>query len=311
MDRVGESLAVLTSYLQLNPRTRTPDSDADEATSATGGARAGSKSPALPSHLPSPRPYNAEVADYVPAASRTKAAPTQQHEYLQVHAQKSPRAEFCNAARTWRQKQLFDWLRAHRGAGEEPRKRLTPARREALEHAFHMMDIDGNGAIDATEMSITMRALNFTQAEITRAIRQADIDQSGALEFEEFCSMIATANAQSTRSRKERENDVFPPALLINQNRLTRIVDGYYERAQAQFASEGHGHVVPLAIVRERERESERRRAGNAAAGRRGPGRAAHGHARGMHRAPLPPPSAPPAPDGASPRRQIAFREDG
>lgn len=69
---------------------------------------------------------------------------------------------------------------------------LTTEQLEELKEAFSIYDLDGDGIITTRELGSVMRTLglNPTEAEILNFIKEADIDKSGSINFEEFSVMM-------------------------------------------------------------------------------------------------------------------------
>ncbi|XP_060080010.1 calmodulin-beta-like [Ylistrum balloti] len=63
----------------------------------------------------------------------------------------------------------------------------------ALQDAFNMFDIDGNGSISVEELGLAMRSIgeNPSSKEIRQIVECADLDRNGTIEFEEFVVMVA------------------------------------------------------------------------------------------------------------------------
>lgn len=59
--------------------------------------------------------------------------------------------------------------------------------------AFKVFDRDGSGTISASELKAVMKSLgeNLSDAEIDEMIREADKDQSGTIDYEEFASLLS------------------------------------------------------------------------------------------------------------------------
>ena len=85
------------------------------------------------------------------------------------------------------------------------------------------MDRDRSGEIDHSELSIAMRALGYSPADITEAILEGDCDGDGQLNFHEFAALIMTAESKP----KAKNADTFPFALVANSYRISRLVDSY------------------------------------------------------------------------------------
>ena len=78
------------------------------------------------------------------------------------------------------------------------RARAAPAITRALSdpsraQTFALFDKDGGGTIDAEELGSLMRALGHSleQHEIDELVKRADADNSGEIDFAEFCALMA------------------------------------------------------------------------------------------------------------------------
>ncbi|KAK1428896.1 hypothetical protein QVD17_17736 [Tagetes erecta] len=69
---------------------------------------------------------------------------------------------------------------------------FTQQSKQEMKEAFDLFDTDGNGTIDAKELSNAMRALGFemTKEQIEEMIAEVDRDGSGAIDFDEFVYMM-------------------------------------------------------------------------------------------------------------------------
>ena len=70
---------------------------------------------------------------------------------------------------------------------------LSSAEIEELRAAFNLFDLDGGGDIDAKELGTVMRSLgaNPSEDEVQAMIEEVDDDNSGCIEFPEFCELYA------------------------------------------------------------------------------------------------------------------------
>nr|XP_043610451.1 probable calcium-binding protein CML20 isoform X2 [Erigeron canadensis] len=78
-----------------------------------------------------------------------------------------------------------------------------------MKEAFELFDTDGNGTIDAKELSNAMRALGFemTKEQINDMIADVDKDGSGAIDFDEFVYMMTDKIGE--RSSKQELSKAF------------------------------------------------------------------------------------------------------
>ncbi|GIL42840.1 hypothetical protein Vafri_696 [Volvox africanus] len=65
---------------------------------------------------------------------------------------------------------------------------------EDLRKAFRMFDRDGNGQINAAELKHIMTNIGetLTEEQVDDMIQEADIDQDGMINYEEFIRVVAT-----------------------------------------------------------------------------------------------------------------------
>lgn len=95
---------------------------------------------------------------------------------------------------------------------DNPRGRhhgLTQQMKQEMKEAFELFDTDGNGTIDAKELSNAMRALGFemTKEELNQMIADVDRDGSGAIDFDEFVYMMTDKIGE--RSSKQELTKAF------------------------------------------------------------------------------------------------------
>lgn len=68
---------------------------------------------------------------------------------------------------------------------------------------------DGNGSISSKELGVAMRSLgqNPTEQELLDMVNEVDIDNSGTIDFPEFCQMMKRMSKVSHE----------PPGILIKK----------------------------------------------------------------------------------------------
>jgi hypothetical protein len=94
------------------------------------------------------------------------------------------------------------------------------AKDERLHHAFRRLDKDGDGKITLTELSQVLSS--ESEAGIAEYMREADLDHSGAIDYEEFLQMWY-------RQTKEATPVALSPVVaqnLTSPNFLRRISGG-------------------------------------------------------------------------------------
>ena len=76
-------------------------------------------------------------------------------------------------------------------------------RSSRLTLAFSVLDEDSNGQISADELRQVMHPFGLTDTELDEMIQEVDRDGDRAINFEEFCQLVAHESA-STRGYKDR-----------------------------------------------------------------------------------------------------------
>ena len=73
------------------------------------------------------------------------------------------------------------------------RRDLTQEQIEDFRGVFEMFDVDNDKNISVKELSTIMRSLgqNPTEEEVNQMIKDADEDESGEIDFYEFCNLMA------------------------------------------------------------------------------------------------------------------------
>ncbi|GJV67318.1 probable calcium-binding protein CML20 [Tanacetum coccineum] len=86
---------------------------------------------------------------------------------------------------------------------------VTQQVKQEMKEAFELFDTDGNGTIDAKELSNAMRALGFemTKEQLDQMIADVDRDGSGAIDFDEFVYMMSDKIGE--RSNKQELTKAF------------------------------------------------------------------------------------------------------
>ena len=100
------------------------------------------------------------------------------------------------------------WWRAYRGDEAESRQGQSGSSEAisdaALRQAFDAFDTDGSGTIDREEMSAMVTQLGLelelSPARIDRLMSEADPDESGEIDFEEFVSTLRSQLARADES---------------------------------------------------------------------------------------------------------------
>lgn len=90
-----------------------------------------------------------------------------------------------------------------------------------MREVFRIFDQDDSGDIDVDELEEALGAMghNFTKEECTALIMEADDDNSGVVEFEEFVGLIALAQ----RKTKDREMEILKSMTENNQHKRRSV----------------------------------------------------------------------------------------
>jgi len=85
-------------------------------------------------------------------------------------------------------------------------KPLSHEEIQAFKDVFAMFDKDSSGTITANELGDIMRSLGQkpTDSELQDMISEVDVDQSGAIDFDEFLKMMSTSVKQSDFAHETR-----------------------------------------------------------------------------------------------------------
>ena len=94
---------------------------------------------------------------------------------------------------------------------------------EEFRGVFQVFDIDGDETISVKELSSIMRTLgqNPTEEEISQMMEEADEDQSGEIDFKEFCMLMGRRQQENEQDEElievfklfDKDNDGFIDAL--------------------------------------------------------------------------------------------------
>ena len=84
------------------------------------------------------------------------------------------------------------------------RKYLDEEQIVELKGVFEMFDVDGSGAIDVKELKQVMQNLgmNPTDEEVARMMAEADEDQSGEIDFNEFAQLMGKKMAENEQDEE-------------------------------------------------------------------------------------------------------------
>lgn len=82
---------------------------------------------------------------------------------------------------------------------------LSPDRMSTLESQFEAMDLDGSGAIDASELKLLVERVTgrtLSDGRIRGLIREVDVDRSGEVDFDEFVLILVTLHKRKSELAK-------------------------------------------------------------------------------------------------------------
>jgi hypothetical protein len=78
-------------------------------------------------------------------------------------------------------------------AGQQSAAPLSPAQLAQVKEAFEIFDDDSSGSISVAELEIALKSLGFNpqRHEVAAMLRDADLDNSGELDLDEFVALVA------------------------------------------------------------------------------------------------------------------------
>ncbi|XP_073393685.1 uncharacterized protein [Physcomitrium patens] len=126
---------------------------------------------------------------------------------------------------------VASWLRAH---GKFVRPELTRQQKQELKECFELIDADGSGAIDASEMLTAFNVLGMhaKKAEVEAMLAEVDADGSGEVEYPEFVQIMTTKLDQrvdqsvySTLPEKPAKQQTLPFPLLARAYRRKKLME--------------------------------------------------------------------------------------
>jgi len=90
---------------------------------------------------------------------------------------------------------------------------LSEEKIRTFKEMFQMFDKDGDGTISTKELGAVLRSLGLNpgQDEIDEMIEETDRDNSGAIDFREFCSLMV---------KREREKETVE----ANMNQMRKLL---------------------------------------------------------------------------------------
>ncbi|CAM6047644.1 unnamed protein product [Sphagnum compactum] len=123
------------------------------------------------------------------------------------------------------------WLRAH---GKFVRPELTVKQRQELKECFELIDADGSGAIDASEMltAFNVLGMHVKKSEVEAMLAEVDADGSGEVEYPEFVQIMTTKLDKQNEDayapkddRKPTKQQPLPFPLLARAYRRKKLME--------------------------------------------------------------------------------------
>lgn len=153
------------------------------------------------------------------------------------------------------EKEQTEWCAGH--SRMSPRRTIIPeSTRDALQRAFHALDTNGNGSLSLQELKEPLQSIGITDTREAIAAVHCTIDDG--LDLDMFCALILNANAAARKRERTHERvapssvkssappcepfsaltdpDRFPFGMVVNSNRISRMVDESMKRSTRRAA---------------------------------------------------------------------------
>jgi hypothetical protein len=153
------------------------------------------------------------------------------------------------------EKEQTEWCAGH--SRMSPRRTIIPeSTRDALQRAFHALDTNGNGSLSLQELKEPLQSIGITDTREAIAAVHCTIDDE--LDLDKFCALILNANAAARKRERMHEcvapssvkssappcepfsaltdPDRFPFGMVVNSNRISRMVDESMKRSTRRAA---------------------------------------------------------------------------
>jgi len=153
------------------------------------------------------------------------------------------------------EKEQTEWCAGH--SRMSPRRTIIPeSTRDALQRAFHALDTNGNGSLSLQELKEPLQSIGITDTREAIAAVHCTIDDE--LDLDKFCALILNANAAARKRERTHEcvapssvkssappcepfsaltdPDRFPFGMVVNSNRISRMVDDSMKRSTRRAA---------------------------------------------------------------------------
>ena len=153
------------------------------------------------------------------------------------------------------EKEQTEWCAGH--SRMSPRRTIIPeSTRDALQRAFHALDTNGNGSLSLQELKEPLQSIGITDTREAIAAVHCTIDDG--LDLDMFCALILNANAAARKRERTHEcvapssvkssaspcepfsaltdPDRFPFGMVVNSNRISRMVDESMKRSTRRAA---------------------------------------------------------------------------
>lgn len=163
------------------------------------------------------------------------------------------------------EKEQTEWCAGH--SRMSPRRTIIPeSTRDALQRAFHALDTNGNGSLSLQELKEPLQSIGITDTREAIAAVHCTIDDE--LDLDKFCALILNANAAARKRERMHEcvapssvkssappcepfsaltdPDRFPFGMVVNSNRISRMVDESMKRSTRRAARLSTESAHPL-----------------------------------------------------------------
>ena len=154
------------------------------------------------------------------------------------------------------EKEQTEWCAGH--SRMSPRRTIIPeSTRDALQRAFHALDTNGTGSLSLQELKEPLRSIGI--AEAREAMEAVHCTSEDGIDLEMFCALILNANAAVRKRERTHERvapstsikssappsepfsaltdpDRFPFGIVVNSNRISRMVDDSMKRSNRRAA---------------------------------------------------------------------------
>ncbi|RCV36347.1 hypothetical protein SEVIR_7G321500v4 [Setaria viridis] len=94
---------------------------------------------------------------------------------------------------------------------DEVEQQLSKQQIEEFREAFSLFDKDGDGTITSKELGTVMRSLGQSpsEEELQEMVKEVDADGSGAIDFQEFLTLLARQMREANGADEEELREAF------------------------------------------------------------------------------------------------------